>query len=134
MVDELTIPAPTRVHKGMAWTSLVLGILGVLLLGLFGIVAIAGIVVAVFALRNARRSPQLYGGTSLAKAGIVLSSFSLLLTLLSPLIVIFLIQPVKFEGYSMMPTLNDGDRIFLGKQIERIDRGDIVVFWFPDDP
>lgn len=34
----------------------------------------------------------------------------------------------------MMPTLNNGDRIFVYKQIDELKRGDIVVFWYPEDP
>jgi signal peptidase I len=34
----------------------------------------------------------------------------------------------------MTPTLNQGDKIFLGKQFNEINRGDIVIFWFPDNP
>ena len=42
----------------------------------------------------------------------------------------------------MLPRLHDGERIFVNKLIyydeygwaPKLDRGDIVVFWFPDDP
>lgn len=53
------------------------------------------------------------------------------------LIVIFVIQPVKVEGTSMLPKLHDGERIFINKfiyQFESINRGDIVVFWYPKNP
>src|SRR6266478_6658876 len=52
------------------------------------------------------------------------------------LIVIFLYQPVKVEGTSMLPELKDQERIFLNKFIyrfEKISRRDIVVFWYPHD-
>lgn len=51
-------------------------------------------------------------------------------------IVIFVVQPVKVEGTSMQPQLADQDRIFVNRFIYRfreIDRGDIVVFWYPKD-
>ncbi|MBN2244059.1 MAG: signal peptidase I [Acidobacteria bacterium] len=51
-------------------------------------------------------------------------------------IVIFVVQPVKVEGTSMQPQLADQDRIFVNRFIyrfSRIDRGDVVVFWFPKD-
>lgn len=53
--------------------------------------------------------------------------------------ILFLYQPVKVEGTSMMPTLTDQERIFINKFIYRfglgeIERGDMVVFWFPNDP
>src|SRR5262249_47513660 len=121
---------PPKARKGLALTSLVLGILGLVTC----ISGIGGLIAGIIALKRAGREPERYGGAGLAKAGIILSSISLLLILLSPLIVIFLIQPVKVEGLAMQPTLNSGDRIFLEKQIETIDRGDIVAFWFPDDP
>src|SRR6188768_2207502 len=53
------------------------------------------------------------------------------------LIVIFLYQPVKVEGTSMLPELRDQERIFVNKfvyRIESISRKDIVVFWYPRDP
>lgn len=52
-------------------------------------------------------------------------------------IIIFLYQPVKVEGTSMMPGLTDQERIFINKfvyRFESIGRGDIVVFHYPRDP
>src|SRR2546421_9244270 len=54
-------------------------------------------------------------------------------------VILFLYQPVKVEGTSMMPSLVDQERIFINKFIYRfglsdISRGDMVVFWFPGDP
>ena len=51
-------------------------------------------------------------------------------------IVIFIVQPVKVEGTSMQPRLTDQERIFVNRFIYRfqdIDRGDVVVFWYPRD-
>src|SRR6201987_6574775 len=56
---------------------------------------------------------------------------------ISAFIIIFLYQPVKVEGTSMMPSLVDQERIFVNKfvyRLEPIERGDIVVFWCPYDP
>ena len=53
------------------------------------------------------------------------------------LIVIFVIQPVKVEGTSMLPRLHNDERIFINKfiyQFESIKYGDIVVFWYPKNP
>src|SRR5436190_7862893 len=53
------------------------------------------------------------------------------------MIVIFLYQPVKVEGTSMLPELKDQERIFVNKFVYRfgkISRRDIVVFWYPRDP
>jgi signal peptidase I len=54
-------------------------------------------------------------------------------------VILFIYQPVKVEGTSMMPTLDDQERIFINKFVYRfhfgnIERGDTVVFWFPGDP
>jgi signal peptidase I len=56
---------------------------------------------------------------------------------ISCFIIIFLYQPVKVEGTSMMPSLEDQERIFVNKfvyRLEAIQRGDIVVFRYPRDP
>ena len=56
---------------------------------------------------------------------------------ISAFIIIFLYQPVKVEGTSMMPSLDDQERIFVNKfvyRMEPIQRGDIVVFRYPRDP
>lgn len=34
----------------------------------------------------------------------------------------------------MAPALNDGDRIIIDRWFEHLERGDIVVFLYPDDP
>jgi signal peptidase I len=56
---------------------------------------------------------------------------------ISAFIIVFLYQPVKVEGTSMMPSLEDQERIFINKfvyRLEPIQRGDIVVFRYPRDP
>ena len=55
---------------------------------------------------------------------------------LALVIIIFLYQPVKVEGTSMAPLLSDQERIFINKfvyKFEPIERGDVVVFWYPLD-
>src|SRR5882672_682592 len=55
---------------------------------------------------------------------------------ISAFIIVFLYQPVKVEGTSMMPSLDDQERIFVNKyvyRLEPIQRGDIVVFRYPRD-
>jgi signal peptidase I len=55
---------------------------------------------------------------------------------LALVIIVFLYQPVKVEGTSMAPLLSDQERIFIKKfvyRFEPIDRGDVVVFWYPLD-
>jgi signal peptidase I len=54
----------------------------------------------------------------------------------SAFFIIFLYQPVKVEGTSMLPGLEDQERIFVNKFVYRwepISRGDIVVFRYPRD-
>jgi signal peptidase I len=58
--------------------------------------------------------------------------------LIAVVLIVFIYQPVKVEGTSMMPTLTDQERIFINKFTYRfglssIERGDTVVFWYPLD-
>jgi signal peptidase I len=55
----------------------------------------------------------------------------------SILIITFLYQPVRVEGTSMLPRLEDRDRLFINKfvyHVSSIERGDVVVFHYPRDP
>lgn len=55
----------------------------------------------------------------------------------SILIITFLYQPVRVEGTSMLPRLEDSDRLFINKFVYHftaIERGDVVVFHYPRDP
>ncbi len=72
-----------------------------------------------------------------------LSGFSFLLRdlvlaiVLAAIVILFLYRPVKVEGTSMMPGLEDQERIFINQYVYRftgsISRGDTIVFWFPHD-
>src|SRR5438105_6240720 len=58
--------------------------------------------------------------------------------LIAVILIVFIYQPVKVEGTSMMPTLTDQERIFINKftyhfGLGDIQRGDMVVFWYPLD-
>lgn len=58
--------------------------------------------------------------------------------LIAVVLIVFIYQPVKVEGTSMMPSLTDQERIFINKftyrfGIGNIERGDMVVFWYPGD-
>src|ERR1700719_5290742 len=58
--------------------------------------------------------------------------------LFAVILIVFIYQPVKVEGTSMMPSLTDQERIFINKFTYRfgigdIERRDMVVFWFPLD-
>jgi signal peptidase I len=56
---------------------------------------------------------------------------------------VFVAQPVVVEGTSMLPELHDGERLLVNKLVYykfknvswgHVERGDIVVFWYPEDP
>lgn len=56
---------------------------------------------------------------------------------ISFLIITFLYQPVRVEGTSMMPELQDQERLFINKfeyRFTPIHRGDVIVFHYPLDP
>jgi signal peptidase I len=58
--------------------------------------------------------------------------------LIAVVLIVFIYQPVKVEGTSMMPALTDQERIFINKFTYRfglgdVERGDTVVFWYPQD-
>ena len=56
--------------------------------------------------------------------------------LVSAFIIFFLYQPVRVEGTSMLPRLEDQDRLFINKfayRVGEIHRGDVVVFLYPHD-
>jgi signal peptidase I len=128
-------PGQARRRTSLATISLALGLISFFTLGLLEVGAVASIVTGVLAIARLRRDPARYGGFYLALSGVILGGVSFLLSIVAvPLIVIFLVQPVKVEGTAMLPTLSNGDRIFVGKQVESIHREDIVVFWFPDNP
>ncbi|MFN6964511.1 MAG: signal peptidase I [Pyrinomonadaceae bacterium] len=59
------------------------------------------------------------------------------------LVGVFFVQPVVVEGTSMLPQLNDGERLLVNKLVYykiqsvswgHLQRGDVVVFWYPNDP
>jgi signal peptidase I len=59
------------------------------------------------------------------------------------LFMVFVAQPVVVEGTSMVPELNNGERLLVNKLVYynikgyswgHVERGDIVVFWYPNDP
>ena len=75
--------------------------------------------------------PAKGGGVGLWLRDIVISAA------VSILIITFLYQPVRVEGTSMLPRLEDHDRLFINKFVYRISsihRGDVVVFHYPRDP
>lgn len=52
-------------------------------------------------------------------------------------LITFVAQAFRVQGTSMLPLLHDSERIIVNKFVYRfhpIERGDVVVFWFPRDP
>jgi signal peptidase I len=52
-------------------------------------------------------------------------------------LITFVAQAFRVQGTSMLPLLEDSERIIVNKFIYRfhpIERGDVVVFWYPKDP
>jgi signal peptidase I len=52
-------------------------------------------------------------------------------------LITFVAQAFRVQGTSMLPVLEDGERIIVNKFLYRfhpIERGDVVVFWWPRDP
>ena len=56
---------------------------------------------------------------------------------------VFIAQPVVVDGSSMVPQLHNGERLIVNKLVYynfrtvswgHLERGDIVVFWYPEDP
>ncbi len=71
-------------------------------------------------------------------AGVLLWARDLLISAIASILIItFLYQPVRVEGTSMLPRLEDSDRLFINKfvyHVSAIDRDDVVVFHYPRDP
>src|ERR1700687_3528817 len=87
-----------------------------------------------------QRKPALDSGekpTSSRKGGVHSWVRDLVVSVVvSTFIIIFLYQPVRVEGTSMLPMLEDQDRLFINKMAYRlgeIHRGDVVVFLYPRD-
>lgn len=85
-----------------------------------------------------------YSGSSLWQEAKALMRDIFFAGVIAVMIVVFVVQPVRVEGQSMMPRLHDQDRIFVNKFVyplrewlgdrEPIKRGDIVVLLYPEDP
>ncbi len=76
-------------------------------------------------------TPRRAGGAGLWLRDLLVSAAA------SVLIITFLYQPVRVEGTSMLPRLEDHDRLFINKFVyhfSSIERGDVVVFHYPRDP
>jgi signal peptidase I len=82
-------------------------------------------------LNPAPAPPHKAGGVGLWLRDLLVSAAA------SVFIITFLYQPVRVEGTSMLPQLEDRDRLFINKfvyHISAIEHGDVVVFRYPRDP
>jgi len=82
--------------------------------------------------KDAEQAEQRQRGHSIREWG-----KSLMVTLIAVLLIkAFLLEAYVVRGASMEPTLNDGERLLLEKVTKRfgsLQRGDIVVFRYPED-
>jgi signal peptidase I len=87
--------------------------------------------------KAAPSEPEIEGEPRSAKPLITAWARDIAISLIvSVFFIVFLYQPVKVEGTSMMPTLADQERVFINKfvyKLEPIHRGDVVVFRYPRD-
>jgi signal peptidase I len=81
-------------------------------------------------------APSVTARNPLAGFGFLVRDLALA-AFLAAVVILFLYRPVKVEGTSMMPGLEDQERIFINQFVYRItgniEHGDTVVFWFPHD-
>lgn len=71
------------------------------------------------------------------REGLSIGRDVLLALVIALLIGLFVIQPVYVKGTSMLPRLREGERLFVNRFIynfSKIERGDIVVFYYPRNP
>jgi signal peptidase I len=83
------------------------------------------------------------GGKVWLSEGVRLFRDVFLIIVVFILIGVFAVQPVVVEGSSMLPQLHDGERLLVNKLVYyniksvrwgHLERGDIVVFWYPKEP
>jgi signal peptidase I len=87
-------------------------------------------------------APAEAGAAGAAKTGRFQSLVALLHDLAIAVVVCvvlitYVVQAFKVQGTSMSPELKDGERILVNKFLYYfgdIERGDVVVFWYPEDP
>lgn len=81
--------------------------------------------------------PRAAGRSALARALWELGHDLSIAVLFCFFLITFVAQAFRVQGTSMLPLLEDGERIIVNKFVYRIrpiERGDVVVFWYPKDP
>src|SRR5947207_168138 len=94
--SELNYTQPVVPRKGLAITSLTLGIVGLPTLGLCFIGGIAGIILGVKALNKIKADPAHFTGKGMAVSGIIISSLSLVLAI--PVVIAAIAIPNLLKG------------------------------------
>jgi signal peptidase I len=82
-------------------------------------------------------APRTSSSTRKASGAVLWFRDLLISAFASILIITFLYQPVRVEGTSMLPRLEDRDRLFINKFVYHftaIEHSDVVVFRYPRDP
>jgi signal peptidase I len=84
-------------------------------------------------------APQPQPATSATHSALSLLGNVAASIVLAVVVIVFIYQPVKVEGTSMMPGLTNEERIFINKYTyqlgtDSIEREDLVVFHYPYDP
>jgi signal peptidase I len=71
--------------------------------------------------------------TGRAKALVVLAVAAALLCGASLLAAVVFLRVIKIAGGAMEPGLRDGDRVLVSRAVGKIERGDLIIFYFPKD-
>src|SRR6185436_13144219 len=116
---------PSVQERGLAVTSLVLGILSLVCFGL--ITGIPAIICGHIAHNRARRSPERYGGAGLAVAGFVTGYVGLLMSLLLPALLLPAFAKAKERAQSIH-CMNNLKQVGLSFQVWAQDHDDQFPF------
>lgn len=122
-----TAAESAQLQSGLAITSLVLGILGVVVCVLGPLLGIPAIICGHIAHNRARREPQTYGGRDMAIAGFVLGYVSLVYILLLPSMLLPALARAKIRAQQINCT-NNMKQIGLAFKVWAIDHNDQFPF------
>ena len=90
-LNYASVPPPAKRRIGLAVSSMILGILGLVACAVFGLV---GLILGIVALHNAQREPQQYGGKGMAIAGIITGGLGLVLVVVGFVFYFALAPPI----------------------------------------
>ena len=117
-------PVPAQTQNGLSTTSLVLGILSCL--GLSCLTGIPAVITGHVAFARAKKNPQIYGGSGLALAGLILGyAGTVLVTVIAILASLMLPALAKAKGKAQsISCVNNMKQIGLGARLYANDHGD----------